>query len=193
MKAGSRAYNSVMNNVSNVSSCDNLNLDNTPINGTVTNFHMTTGGGKLSSLKVMRHKLHKGIKQTKRVLKKLVKTRHEEEKYLKNKIHKYKKMEKQVILKIKKKRKSKKSGKKRHRGGSVVSDIVLQNTLANCNTPNTISNFPKLNGGGSDWISTHNSYSANQMSAEQLGNFTSTGELLPKGQMESCVYKGPMF
>ena len=37
-----------MNNVPKVSSCENLNLATPPINGTVTNFHMTTGGGKLS-------------------------------------------------------------------------------------------------------------------------------------------------
>ena len=123
----------------------------------------------------MKHKIRKSIKHKPTCFKKINKNTLRRGKIFEKKIHKYQKMEKQVISKIKRKK-----SRKRHRGGSVVSDMVLQSTMSNCNNPNTVSNFPKLNGGGSDWISTHNSFSVGSNDTEQFGKFTSTWKFITR-------------
>jgi hypothetical protein len=83
--------------------------------------------------------------------------------------------------------------RKRQKGGSVLSDTVMQSVLGKCNGVTEIPNFPPQSGGGSDWMSTHNSMSSQPMSPEQFGKFTQSQTLLPAGQMQKCILNGPMW
>jgi hypothetical protein len=69
----------------------------------------------------------------------------------------------------------------------------MQGVLAKCNGVTELPSFPNQSGGGSDWLGTHNSRSAQPMSPEQFGKFTNGETLLPGGQMSKCILNGPMW
>ena len=142
LKGGSIASQQLAAQMPGKCSCNAVDAPVFPlIPGEVTNFYMTTGGG--------RHKKKASRKAS---------------------------------------RKS-----KRQRGGSVLSDTVMQGVLAKCNGVTEIPSFPNQSGGGSDWLGTHNSRSAQPMSPEQFGKFTNGETLLPGGQMSKCILNGPMW
>ena len=166
LKGGSIASQQLAAQMPGKCSCNAVDAPVFPlIPGEVTNFYMTTGGG--------RHKKKASRKASRKATRKV---------------------SRKATRKVSRKATRKVSRKaSRQRGGSVLSDTVMQGVLAKCNGVTEIPSFPNQSGGGSDWLGTHNSRSAQPMSPEQFGKFTNGETLLPGGQMSKCILNGPMW
>lgn len=92
--------------------------------------------------------------------------------------------------KKKSRKKSKKTKSKVKTGGSVPYYIVMKGTCASCNGLQMIPEFPSQSG-GSAWLMTHNSASANGMPVTQVRQFTNNTD--PIVQSDYCILNGPMF